>query len=241
MPNLQARPVQLSTYPTSSSAQSSSWLDPDAELVAAARDGDAASFEVLVQRRQGKILRLAQSFTHNLADAEEVTQNSFLLAFRRLDSFHGDSRFSTWLARIAINQSLIALRRRRTREVSLDAPPDERGASSAFEVDDPRPTPEERLFDGETRDHVAAAVARLKPAFRDAIEVHYFQENSTEESARILRLSNEALKTRLHRARRKLREILTTPAGGAGRFCRPALGSSCLQSIGAGMVPQPSR
>jgi RNA polymerase sigma-70 factor (ECF subfamily) len=182
--------------------------DPDASLVAAARCGDAGSIETLIQRRRAKVLRLAESITRNHADAEEVAQNALFLAFRRLNSFQGESLFATWLARIAINQSLAALRKRRQRDISLELVTE--GALSRESIATERRvlSPEESLSQRETRAVVVEAVGRLKPAFRTAIEVHYFREKSTEETAQILQLSAQALKARLHRARAKLRETL---------------------------------
>jgi len=182
--------------------------DPDASLVAAAKCGDATSMETLIQRRQAKVLRLAETITRNHADAEEAAQNAFFLAFRRLNTFQGQSLFSTWLSRIAVNQSLVALRRRRVRDIPLELATESARGGEPIELGDHAPSPEDCLSQREMEAHVVAAVRRLKPSFRSAIEVHYLQENSTEDTARILRLSGEAVKSRLHRARKKLREAL---------------------------------
>ena len=182
--------------------------DPDASLVAAAKCGDAASIENLIQRRRGRVLRLAQSITRNDADAEDAMQNAFFLAFRRLHNFQGQSLFSTWLGRIAINQSLAALRKRRPRDISLEVATEAAHDREPLERGDHGLSPEQRLSQQEMKDIVVKAVGCLKPSFRAAIEVHYLQEKSTEETARILQLSGEALKARLHRARRQLRELL---------------------------------
>lgn len=172
--------------------------DPDRDLLAAAKCGDGASIATLIERRRGAVLRAAQSITRNHADAEEVMQNAFFLAFRNLHSFQGEALFSTWLVRIAVNQSLTALRTRRPCEV----------LSESADTGDPGLSPEECLSQRETQEIVAAAIGQLKPSFRAAIEVHYLQENSTKDTARILQLSAEALKSRLHRARRELRHAL---------------------------------
>ncbi len=92
----------------------------DAALVAGAKTGDARAFELLVERHEGKILSLAQRMTRNREDAEDVVQQSFQKAFIHLKKFEGESLFSTWLTRIAINEALMLLRRRRgTREVPI--------------------------------------------------------------------------------------------------------------------------
>ena len=96
-------------------------VDDELELVANARKGDAASFSVLLRRYEGKIFRLAMNITQNREDAEDVLQEAFLKAYEHLDQFQGNSRFYTWIVRIAVNQALMKLRKRRSdRAVSLD-------------------------------------------------------------------------------------------------------------------------
>ena len=89
-------------------------VDDEIELVARARKGDAASFSVLLRRYEGKIFRLAMNITQNREDAEDVLQEAFLKAYEHLDQFQGNSRFYTWIVRIAVNQALMKLRRRKT-------------------------------------------------------------------------------------------------------------------------------
>src|SRR5882672_10952621 len=93
----------------------------DLALVHASKNGDVSAFEQLVKRYDRKLLRIAQHLTHNLEDAQDVVQESFLKAFQHLDQFRENSKFSTWLIRITLNQSLMKLRKRRpTKEVSID-------------------------------------------------------------------------------------------------------------------------
>ena len=93
----------------------------DATLVAQARDGDAPAFSELVKRYEGKVFRLAHHVTQNREDAEDVLQETFLKAYEHLDQFRGDSKFYTWIVRIAVNQALMKLRKRKSdRAVSLD-------------------------------------------------------------------------------------------------------------------------
>src|ERR1700693_1158737 len=93
----------------------------DLELVHASKSGDVASFEQLVKRYDRKLLRIAQSVTHNTEDAQDAVQDAFLKAFQNLGQFREESQFSTWLIRIAVNQSLMKLRKQHaTREMSLD-------------------------------------------------------------------------------------------------------------------------
>src|SRR6202049_2573126 len=96
--------------------------DDEAQLVSAAKAGDAAAFEELVNRYERKIFRLGMNITQNRKDAEDVMQEAFLKSFKNLDRFQGDSRFYTWLVRIAVNEALMKLRKRRPNQVSLDEP-----------------------------------------------------------------------------------------------------------------------
>src|SRR5712672_1695287 len=96
--------------------------ESDAALVNAARRHDQEAFEEILARYGPRVFRLAQRITRNHEDAEEVSQDSFTRAFRQMETFRGDSRFSTWLMRIAINQSLMKLRTRRWRELHFDHP-----------------------------------------------------------------------------------------------------------------------
>src|SRR5947199_10389941 len=91
------------------------------EIIALARSGDAAAFSQLMSRYEAKIFRLAQHITQNREDAEDVLQETFMKAYEHLDQFKGDSKFYTWIVRIAVNQALMKLRRRKTdKSVSLD-------------------------------------------------------------------------------------------------------------------------
>src|SRR3984885_2697152 len=96
--------------------------DDEAALVASAKAGDARAFEELVSRYERKIFRLTKHITQNDADAEDAMQDAFLKAFRHLADFEGGSRFYTWLVRIAVNESLMRLRKRRPNHFSLDEP-----------------------------------------------------------------------------------------------------------------------
>jgi len=93
----------------------------DLDLVHASKDGDVAAFEQLVKRYDRKLLRIAQSVTHNKEDSQDAVQEAFLKAYQNLSEFREASQFSTWLIRITVNQSLMKLRKQRTaKEVSLD-------------------------------------------------------------------------------------------------------------------------
>ncbi len=165
----------------------------DAALVAGAKTGDAHAFELLVERHEGKILSLAQRMTRNREDAEDVVQQSFQKAFIHLKKFEGESLFSTWLTRIAINEALMLLRRRRgTREVPIAESNTEDETALPLDIPDVGPNPENELT----------------PRTRKAIELRELGELSTGETAQVMGLSVGAVKARVFHGRRKLRETL---------------------------------
>src|ERR1700726_1566329 len=135
--------------------------EPDAALVEAARRHDPDAFEEIVMRYGARIFRLARNITGNREDAEEVSQDSFARAFLHVDSFRGDSRFSTWLSRIAINQSLMKLRTRRFREQHFVSPTVTEETPFCAEVADGSPTPEQRYLQEELQRIFTSAMDEL--------------------------------------------------------------------------------
>jgi RNA polymerase sigma-70 factor, ECF subfamily len=186
----------------------SAGADNEAALVQAARTGDLSAFEELVRRYERKIYRLGYNITQNSADAEDVTQDAFLKAFSHLNDFQGDSRFYTWLVRIAVNEALMRLRKRRPNQVSLEEPIESGDDLLPREVADWGPSPEQRYQQIELRQILSDAVAQLEPAYRTVFQLRDIEQLSTEETAEALRLSVPAVKSRLLRARLKLREYL---------------------------------
>jgi RNA polymerase sigma-70 factor (ECF subfamily) len=183
--------------------------EPDAALVDGARRHDAEAFKELMTRYRPRIFRLAQRITRNREDAEEVSQDSFARAFLNMDTFRGDSRFSTWLSRIAINQSLMKLRTRRQRELHFDCPATAEDTPFCTEVADGRPTPEQRYSQEELQRILASAMGELPMTFREVLRLREVEERSTEETARMLGLSISAVKSRARRGRLILRQTLT--------------------------------
>ena len=181
----------------------------DTALVAGAKTGDARAFELLVQRHEGKIFSLAQRMTRNREDAEDVVQQSFQKAFIHLKKFEGDSLFSTWLTRIAINEALMLLRRRRgTREVPIAESNTEDETALPLDILDVGPNPEDSCLQREQQRIISAAVNELTPGTRRAIELRELGELSTGETAQVMGLSVGAVKARVFHGRRKLRETL---------------------------------
>ena len=177
-------------------------------LVAAAKAGDISAFETLVGRYERKIFRLAQNITQNREDAEDTMQEAFLKAYQHLGEFQGNSRFYTWLVRIAVNQALMKLRKRRPNVVSLDEEIETGEESMPREVEDWGPSPEERYEQSELGTILTETIAELDPAFRIVFQLRDIEELSTEETADVLGLSVPAVKSRLLRARLKLRQKL---------------------------------
>jgi RNA polymerase sigma-70 factor, ECF subfamily len=177
-------------------------------LVAAAKAGDISAFETLVGRYERKIFRLTQNITQNREDAEDSMQEAFLKAFQHLGEFQGNSRFYTWLVRIAVNQALMKLRKRRPNVVSLDEELDTGEDMMPREVEDWGPSPEERYEQTELSGLLSGVIGELDPQFRVVFQLRDIEELSTEETAEALGLSVPAVKSRLLRARLKLRQKL---------------------------------
>ena len=179
-------------------------------LVAQAREGDASAFGELVRRYEGKIFRLAQHVTQNREDAEDVLQETFMKAYEHLDQFQGNSKFYTWIVRIAVNQALMKLRRRKTdKSVSLDETIDTGEDTMVREIAAWDEDPEERFSREELGEILDTAVQSLEPPYRSVFVLRDVDELSTEETAEALGLSVPAVKSRLLRARLQLREKLT--------------------------------
>ena len=177
-------------------------------LLAQARKGSAAAVEQLVDRYESRLFRLARRFAISYEDAEEAVQNSFVKAFQNLAAFRGDSRFYTWLVRIAVNQALMKLRRRRPNQISLDEDVDTGEDMVPREVEDWGPSPEERFEQTELSEILTRVIGELEPPFRVVFQLRDIEELSTEETAEALGLSVPAVKSRLLRARLKLRQKL---------------------------------
>ena len=182
----------------------------ESSLVAQAKAGDQAAFSELVTHYERKIYRLAKNITRNDEDAEDVLQDAFLKAYTHLDNFKGDSKFYTWIVRIAVNEALMRLRKRKTdRTVPLDEPVELGEETVAREIAVWEDNPEQRYSKEEWRNILDAAVDDLKPDFRTVFVLRDIEELSTEETAETLGISVPAVKSRLLRARLALRERLT--------------------------------
>jgi RNA polymerase sigma-70 factor, ECF subfamily len=194
---------------TTSSARNHAVAEENAALVAGAKTGDARAFELLVERHERKIFSMAQRITRNREDAEDVVQQSFQKAFIHLKEFAGDSLFSTWLTRIAINEALMLLRRKRgSHEVPIEESSMKTESALPLDFLDSAPNPEDRCLDREQEEILSAALNKLRPGIRKAIELRELGELSTGETAVVMGLSVAAVKGRVFHGRRKLRETL---------------------------------
>ncbi|MGE5322635.1 MAG: sigma-70 family RNA polymerase sigma factor [Actinomycetota bacterium] len=178
-------------------------------LVHAAKSGDLEAFSQLVNRYDRNIFRIAQHITHNEEDAQDVVQDAFLKAYQNLEQFQENSKFYTWLVRIAVNEALMKLRKRRTdRTVSLDEDVETEEGSMPREVADWSPNPEQLYGQSELGDILKKTIQGLPPGFRTVFVLRDVEGLSTEETAEMLGLSVPAVKSRLLRARLQLRERL---------------------------------
>jgi len=177
-------------------------------LVAAAKRGDTSAFEELVSRYERKIFRLTMNITRNREDAEDAMQDAFLKSYTHLKDFDGDSRFYTWLVRIAANEALMRLRKRRPNQFSLDEPVEGDDDLMPRELEDWGPKPDQRFAQTEMHEILSGVIDNLEPDFRTVFVLRDIEELSTEETAKALGISVPAVKSRLLRARLKLREKL---------------------------------
>jgi RNA polymerase sigma-70 factor (ECF subfamily) len=189
-----------------------STADSDEELVRKAQNADERAFGVLVSRYESKVYSLALKMVRNPEDAEDVLQDTFLRAYRGIKLFRGHSTFSTWIYRITANSALMRLRKKQLPMVSIEDA-DEREAP--INIADWTPGPVDQLLSKETRKVMQEAIDSLPPEFRQVFILRDVEELSNTEVAEILELSVAAVKSRLHRARLKVRNKL------AGYFGEP--------------------
>lgn len=182
----------------------------DATLVHASKAGDVAAFEELVKRYDGKLLRIAQHVTNNREDAQDAVQEAFLKAFQKLGQFQENSKFSTWLIRITINQSLMKLRKqRRQREVSIDEDFQTEEGTLSLEIADWAPNPEQRYTASELKEILTKTLQELQPALRVVFVLRDIEGLSLGQTAEALDLTVSAVKARSWRARLQLPERLS--------------------------------
>jgi RNA polymerase sigma-70 factor, ECF subfamily len=198
----------------------------DADIVRRVRDGEAAMFEILMRRHNQRLYRVARSVIRDETEVEDVMQQAYINAFRHLHQFEQRSLFSTWMTRITLNEAFA--RRRKLQQSALisegrfDA--EGEGWTPMDTVRSPQPDPERQAYAGELRRVLEEAVDALPETYRTVFMLRDIEGLSTTEAGEGLGLSEEAVKTRLHRARALIRGSLTRRLGdaAAGAFAFPA-------------------
>jgi RNA polymerase sigma-70 factor, ECF subfamily len=193
----------------------------DAEIVRRVRAGDRALFEILMRRHNQRIYRAARAILKDETEVEDAMQQAYINAFTHLDQFEERSQFSTWLTRIAVNEA-IARRGKMRQALSFD---DSRADVMEATISAPQPTPEHLAYAGELQRLLEAAVDRLPDAYRAVFMLRDIEGLSTTETGEGLGLGDEAVKTRLHRARAMVRRAVASRLGeaaaGAFQFLAP--------------------
>ena len=202
----------------------------EGDLVALARRGVRDAFGAIMQRHNQPLFRVARGILPDDAEAEDVVQETYLRAFAAFGSFRGDASLLTWLTRVAINEARGRLRRRRRLMVDLDQV-EEAQAKGAFVVafpgGQPMENPEVEAARAQIRLLLEQAIDALPEPFRLVFILREIQEYSVEETAGLLRLRPETVKTRLHRARQRLRAMLDETLSSSMRGTFPFLGRRC--------------
>jgi RNA polymerase sigma-70 factor, ECF subfamily len=185
-------------------------------LVAKAKSGHKDAFGELYKRHQFRTYRTALRILRNHQDAEDVVQRAFQRALVNLERFREDSTFSTWVTRIAINEALMLLRQRRTREPLLENRVDADQGYGDLDIADGGPTPEEVLYETERRATLLQAVGQLRESLRIIVLYRDLKGFTSAETAKFLGLTVSAVKARTFHARKFLRKHLEPKLAGAG-------------------------
>jgi RNA polymerase sigma-70 factor, ECF subfamily len=197
--------------------------EDDLTLVHAAKEGDVSAFDKIVRRHDRKLLRIAQSVTHNREEAEDAVQEAFFKAYQKLHQFQENAKFSTWMIRIVLNEALMKLRKQRhAREESLDSNFPSDSDVLPRDLADWSPNPQELYGAVEFREILIECLGSLQPGLRLVFVLRDIEELSISETCEALSLSVAAVKSRLFRARLQLRERLT------GHFRKPRGQSSTI-------------
>jgi RNA polymerase sigma-70 factor (ECF subfamily) len=209
------------------------WAGPsDGEIVERVRSGDAASYEILMRRYNQRLYRVVRAILGDEADVEDVMQEAYLAAYRHLDGFAGRARFSTWLIRIAVNLALDRLRRAR-RSLPFD-PLAENALEGAAGITEMRgDDPEQRAGERELGRLLERAIDELPAAFRAAYVLRELEGMDPAEAAESLGIEKATLKTRLHRARQRLRAALGEELGAAAEDVFRFGGERCDRVVAA--------
>ena len=185
--------------------------DEDASLVAASQAGNSSAFEQIVSRYDRKVFKIAYHIVGNTSDAEDMVQETFIKVFQHIGQFQGQSKLSTWLYRIVVNQCLMHVRKHRGKPARVDLciKSNDEGDQLPIDFSDWRPNPEEQYTQSELRDLLAQLLQDLSPGVRVVFIMHDIEGYALQEVADALEVTLSAVKTRSRRARFYLRERLT--------------------------------
>jgi len=214
----------------------------DAEVVQRVRDGDRASFEILMRRHNQRIYRAARAILKDESEVEDAMQQAYISAFTHLNQFEERARFSTWLTRIAVNEAIA--RRQKLRSTASVNEAFDLGDNVEETVTSRQPTPEHLAYAGELQRVIEGAVDSLPDAYRAVFMLRDVEGLSTNETSDALDLGEEAVKTRLHRARAMMRRSVAAQLGeaaaGAFQFLAPRCDrvvASVLERLSVGEAP----
>jgi RNA polymerase sigma-70 factor (ECF subfamily) len=209
--------------------QAETALADDHDLVARARRRDEAAVRTIIRQNNQRLFRMARAIVNDEVEAEDVVQEGYVRAFTHLADFRGESSFRTWLTRIVINEAYGRVRRRRptleweSAEPALTA----QAHIILFPASSSRPDPETAMAQNEIHQLLERAIAALPERFRTVLVARLVEEMSIEETADLLGLRPETVKTRLHRARLLLRDDLERQVGPALTSAFPFAGARC--------------
>ena len=180
-------------------------FDSDLELVKRAQQGDADAFASLFHAHKARIYSVCLRMTNNTAEAEDLTQDAFLQVFRKLATFRGDSALSTWLYRIAVNTVLMHFRKKALRQISLDEPYNQDAKAVRREYG----SRDDRLVGSVDRIALARAIQELPDGYRTIFLLHEVEGYEHQEIAELLECSVGNSKSQLHKAKLRIRELLS--------------------------------
>jgi RNA polymerase sigma-70 factor (ECF subfamily) len=200
----------------------------DDEVVARVRAGETDLFEILMRRYNQRVYRIARTVLPSEAEAEELAQEAWVRAYEHLDQFGGRAAFSTWLIRILLHEGWSRARRERRFQ---ELPAEDRNEGMTMKDASIETGPESEALGREVRSMLETAIESLPELYRTVFVMREVEELSTSEAAQCLDVTEEVVKTRLHRARAALRKELLTMAGDQARSAYPFLGARCDRTV----------
>lgn len=196
----------------------------DEQVVERVLTGETSLYELLMRRYNQRLFRISRSVLRDDAEAEDVLQQSWVNAYQHLGQFAGRAKFATWVTKIALYEALARVRQKQRFQAAEDGPEEGRNMEN---FESPAADPEATAIRGEIRGLLENAVERLPEMYRPVFMLRDVEQLSTAETAQCLGLSEEAVKTRLHRSRALLRRDLAHRLGTASKEIYPFLGARC--------------